>query len=123
MKQYDLTQVPIDDLIARFAEIAKKRGEAVLDLNSRRANVFYDQMKAIDDELRARGVEARLKLAPLLRDRDRLVRFYAAEKLLGLIPGESRAVMEWNAKYGADSIAADARGFMRALDAGTYQPD
>jgi len=123
MRQYDLTKMQIDDLITRFAELAKERGAAVLDLSSRRANVFYDRMKAIDNELRVRGVEARLKLAPLLRDPDRLVRFYAAEKLLGLISGESRAVMEWNTRYTADSITADARGFLRALDAGTYRPD
>jgi hypothetical protein len=123
MRQQNLSRVPIDDLIVRFAEIAKERGAAVLDLNSRRANVFYDRMKAIDDELRARGRDARLKLAPLLRDPDRFVRFYAAEKLLGLLADASRAVMEWNAKYGFDSLAADARGFLRALDAGTYKPD
>jgi hypothetical protein len=119
----NLTQLPTDTLIDRFSEIAKERGTAVLDLDSRRANIYFDQMLAIDNELRARGREARLRLAPLLRDPDRFIRFYAAEKLLGLVPSESRAVMEWNARYEADSIAANARGFLRALNAGTYKPD
>jgi len=123
MRSLNLTQLSTDTLISRFSDIAKERGAAVLDLNSRRANIFYDQMLAIDNELRARGREVRLRLVPLLRDPDRFVRFYAAEKLLGLVPSESRAVMEWNAKYQADSIAANARGFLRALDAGTYKPD
>jgi hypothetical protein len=123
MKSRNLAHLSTEDLVGRFISTAKERGTAVLDLNSRRANVFYDRMKAIDDELRSRGREARLKLAPLLRDPDRFIRFYAAEKLLGLVPEESRSVMEWNAKYGGDSLAADARGFLWALDAGTYRPD
>jgi hypothetical protein len=123
MRRLNLSHASVDALVDRFARVAKDRGAAVLDLNSRRANVFYDHMKAIDDELRSRGREARLRLVPLLHDPDRLVRFYAAEKLLGLVPKEARAVMEWNTKYYRDSITADARGFLRALDDGTYRPD
>ena len=123
MKKIDMTKLPETELATQFAAAAKERGKAVLDLNVRYANTLFDQMRSIDQELRARGQEARLALAPLLDDPDRFVRFYAAVYLIGLLPNRSRAVMEWNAKYGFDSLAADARGTLRELDAGTYKPD
>jgi hypothetical protein len=110
-------------LVARFARLAKARGEATLDLDNRVANRLFDQMKAIGDELRARGTTARLSITPLLNDEDRFVRYYAAIYLLRLVPDKARAILEWNAKYGADSIAADARMGLRMLDEGTYRPD
>jgi hypothetical protein len=39
------------------------------------------------------------------------------------LPGRARAVIEWNAKYGFDSIAGDAHGLLRAFDSGKYKPD
>lgn len=110
-------------LVERFVTTAKARGEAVTDLDTRRANVCFDQMKAIDREMRARGTEAQKALIPLLHDRNRFVQYYASIYLLGLVPDEARAVLEWNAKYGVGLIAADARGFLRELDEGTYKPD
>jgi len=80
-------------------------------------------MEAIDSVLRRRGVESRIKLVVLLDDKNRFVRYYAAEYLLGLVPDRARAVIEWNAKYGFDAIAGDARGLLRALDTGQYKPD
>ena len=111
------------ELISKFVTIAQGRGAAVTNLDSERANRLIGQMRAIDRELRRRGRSARLELAPLLHHRDRFVRYYAALYLLGLLSNESRAVLEWNAKYGADSLAADARMYLRSLDDGSYQPD
>jgi hypothetical protein len=112
----------IPSLISQFVIAAKARGQAVTEIDSRRANVWFDYMKAVDQELRARGKSARVQLEPLLDDPDRFVRYYAAIYLLGLMPDRARAVLEWNAKYGADTLAADARGFLNALDDGSYQP-
>jgi hypothetical protein len=67
MNRISLMQLSPDELVDRFAAAATRRGEAVLDLNSQQANVFFDRLLAIDGELRSRGREARLKLAPLLR--------------------------------------------------------
>jgi len=112
-----------DALIRKFATIAAERGAATADLDIGRANILFDRMKAIDAELRRRGPLARLAMAPLLNDADRFIRYYAALYLLGLLPDQSRAIMEWNAKYGADSLAADARMYLRSLDDGSYRPD
>jgi hypothetical protein len=110
-------------LVARFALLAKARGEATLDLDNRLANRLFDQMKAIGDELRARGTTARLSMTPLLDDEDRFVRYYAAIYFLRLVPDKARALLEWNARYWAGSIAADARMGLQMLDEGTYRAD
>jgi uncharacterized protein DUF2019 len=117
-----LSQMSDLELISQFVSAAKARGQAVAELNSRRANVWFDRMKAVDQELRARGSSARAQLGQLLNDSDRFVRYYAAIYLLGLMPDQARTVLEWNAKYGADTLAADARGFLTALDDGSYKP-
>src|SRR5260370_42599017 len=98
-------------------------GAAVLDSETREANRMYHYLRAIDSELRLRGRDTRLKLTPLLKDKDRFVRYYAAQKLLGIIPDRTRAILEWNHKYWFDAIAGDAGMLLVALDSGEYEPD
>jgi hypothetical protein len=123
MKSHGLSRMTDAELVSQFSTIAKERGEATMMLDTRRANACFDRMKAVDLELRARGVETRKALIPLLNDRDRYVRYYAAMYLLGLVPDQARAILEWNTKYEVGILAADARGMLRALDEGTYKPD
>jgi hypothetical protein len=122
-KQFDLNGVRQDELINRFIAAAKQMGEAVLDSEVRKANRIYRYMRAIDLELRSRGTSARLQLEPLLEHEDRFVRYYAAKKLLALIPGRARAILEWNHKYGFDALAGDAGMTLHHLDTGFYKPD
>lgn len=110
-------------LIERFIVAAKKRGAAVLDSDAREANRMYHYMRAIDLELRSRGKDARLKLEPLLSHKDRFVQYYAAQKLLGLIPDRTRTILEWNYKNGFDALAGDAGMMLHHLDTGFYKPD
>ena len=112
-----------DDLVNRFAESAKERGSAVLDSETRRANRMFDRMWAIDSVLRTRGREARIKLVPLLDDKDRFVRYYAALYLLAIVADRARAVIEWNYKNRFDALAGDAGMTLHNLDTGVFKPD
>lgn len=123
MKRINLSEIDDDVLIDKFVVAAKNLGLAVLDSETRRANRMYHYLRAIDLELRSRGTQARMKLTPLLNDDDRFVRYYAAQKLLGLVPDRSRSVIEWNYKYRFDAIAGDAGMLLAALDSGEYKPD
>jgi hypothetical protein len=123
MKSIGLNQMSDTELVSEFVAAAKARGLAVTELDSRCANVWFDRMKAVDQELRARGTAARMALGPLLDVPDRFVRYYAAIYLLALMPDEARTVLEWNAAYGADTLGADARGFLQAIDDGSYKPN
>jgi hypothetical protein len=84
--------------------------------------MFY-YMRQIDTELRSRGLESRKKLVSLLQNKDRFVRYYAAQHTLALAPQHAREAIEWNAKYWFDAIAGDARGFLRSYDNGEFTPD
>jgi hypothetical protein len=114
---------PTEQLVARFIEVAQKMGAAVLDSETQRFNRLFPQMEAIDQELRARGREARMALSPLLENGDRFVRYYAAKYMIGLLPGRARSVIEEVAKYKYDALCGDAAMCLYALDKGISKPD
>src|SRR5579864_4178594 len=108
-----------EELVERFRTIAAELGEAVTIWMP--AVGLADRLFAIKAALRERGKPTRLKLAPSLKDADRFVRYYAAKELFGLLPERCRAIIEENTRE-FDAIAGDARGFLRAIDEGTYKP-
>ncbi len=108
------------ELIKDYASHAQRLGDAVV--NWLPANRMARKLLEIERILRARGQQSRLKLAPLLEHNNRFVRYYVAKELIGLIPMQSRNILEENAKE-FDAIAGDARGFLRSLDTGRYEPD
>jgi len=112
-----------NELIRRFSIAAREMGAAVLDSGTSAANKKFQIMWDVDLILRSRGKAARLKLLPLLEEKDRFVRYYAAKKLLGLVPTRARAEIAWNAEHWFDALAGDAKGLLRAFDSGQYKPD
>jgi hypothetical protein len=109
-----------EELVDQFATIARHLGEIVVNwlpgdaLETRR--LFETR-----NVLRHRGQQSRLKLAVLLQNNDRFVRYYTARELFGLLPQPCRSIIEENTKE-FDAIAGDARGFLRAIDEGTFKP-
>jgi len=122
-KRINLSTISEEDLVDRFIISAQNMGMAVLDSEVREANRMYHHLRAIDLELRSRGKDERLKLEPLLNHKNRFVKYYAAQKLLGLLPDRARAILEWNHKYGFDALAGDAGMMLHHLDTGFYKPD
>ena len=123
MKKLDFDRMSDEELLNHFIQAAQKMGAAVLDSEVRQANRMYDVLRDIDMVLRLRGEQTRLKLMPLLKHNNRFVRYYAAKKLLGLVPDRARAVIEWNYKYRFDALAGDAGMTLHNLDTGFYKPD
>lgn len=107
-----------EQLIDQYALLAKRVGEAIV--NWMPGARLKQQLYALEDEIKARG--ARIKLAKLLSDDNRFVRYYAAQELYGLLPDQCRPIIEANTRE-FDAIAGDARGFLRAIDEGTYKPE
>ena len=58
MKRTQIARSTDGELVSRFAMVAKDRGAAVRDLDTGRAIALFDQMRAIDRELRTRGRDA-----------------------------------------------------------------
>ena len=123
MKPLRTQELTTDELVQRFVRLAKQMGAAMLDSETRRFNRMFPVMQAVDNELRSRGRDARMTLAPLLENQDRFVRYYAAKKLLGLIPDRARAVIEDIAKIKYDALTFDAGMCLYALDEGIFKPD
>lgn len=123
MKNRKIETLNDSELVDRFAELARQAGAAVLYCQVTRANRAILGMWTIRELLRSRGREAREQLVVLLDDQNRLVRYYAAKALLGLVPERARAEIEWNANNRSDAITGDARGLLRAFDTGEYRPD
>jgi hypothetical protein len=107
------------DLAAEFRSAAQQLGEAVI--NWMPGSAETQRLFEVTQELRSRGRQARMKLAPLLNDKDRFVRYYAARHLLGLLPDRTRKIIEENAS-GRDAIAGDAGMLLSGLDSGQYKP-
>lgn len=123
MKNANLSELDTDTLVARFVAATKAMGLAVLDHETQTANRVFQTMWDIDQILRARGRDARLRLLPLLADKDRFVRYYTAKKLLGVVPDRARAVIEGVAEPKYDALSLDAGMCLYALDEGIFRPD
>jgi hypothetical protein len=109
-----------EELVNKFRKIAVKLGEIVVNWLPDGPQVTRN-LFAIRNVLRNRGQGSREKLAPLLRDSNRFVRYYASKELIGLFPEQCRPIIEENTRE-FDAIAGDARGFLRSIDEGTYKP-
>jgi hypothetical protein len=107
-----------DQPIEQYATLAKQVGEAIV--NWMPGAGLKRRLYALESEIKARG--ARLKLTKLLSDDNRFVRYYTAQELYGLLPDQCRPIIEANTRE-FDAIAGDARGFLRAIDEGTYKPE
>jgi Domain of unknown function (DUF2019) len=80
-------------------------------------------MRSIDQTLRFRGHDFRLALLPLLEDKDRFVRYFAAKYMLGLASDRARRVIEQIARFKYDALCLEAGMCLYALDKGIFKPD
>ena len=113
-----------EQLIEDFRLTADQLGEAVVYWLP--ASRIADRLFLIKAALRERGRATRLQLANLLEDESRFVRYYTAKELYGLLPDQCRPIIEANTDKIdgiVDAIVGDARGFMRAIDEGSYKPE
>jgi Domain of unknown function (DUF2019) len=123
MRSMQLQELTDNQLVQQFAGLAHDMGVAVLDSETPRFNRLFPRMEAIDRALRSRGRETRMALFPLLEDKDRFVRYYAAKYLLGLVPDRARRVIEDIAKFKFDALSGDAGMCLYALDEGIFKPN
>ncbi len=123
MTQQPLEVLSTSDLVDRFAEICVAQDRARLHENVPTMTKLVWQMKAIDDELRKRGREARLALCKLYDHPNMQVRLQAARLTLAVAPAAARQVVDAIARSGRMPQAAEARGTLRNLDNGVFKPN
>ena len=83
---------------------------------------LFSKLKSVDQEIRARGIEARRKMLPLLNHRNPQVRINAAKALLAIAPQEARSALELLAFRGPSIQRLDARMCIRHLEEGVFKP-
>jgi hypothetical protein len=122
MTQNELETFSNEELVEKFAEMSVAQDRAMLYEKQATVNELYWEMKAVDDELRKRGREARLALLRLYEHPVRNVRLNVAKCTLAVAPVAARRVIEEIARSGVMPEAADARGCLRNLDNGVFKP-
>jgi hypothetical protein len=122
MNQPALEVMTSDELFERFVSIALAQDDALLHEKYGKYNHLYDQMTALERELRRRGSDARRVLLRAFEHPNAQVRLKAAIATLAVAPEQARQVLQTISDRNEYPQAADARGMMRALDEGTFLP-
>lgn len=123
MKPVKLQELTINELVGRFVDLGIAQDKAELYGEISKYNRLFKEMTAVDEELRARGREARLALLALYDHPNMQVRVKAAIKTLGVAPEAARKVLEAIRASKWQPQAMDAGMTLRGLDSGQYKPD
>ena len=116
----DRARQTTEELVEEFIRIGVAQFEALAGLDVRRANRLYDKKTAVLAELKGRPGDGRHALVPLLRHENLQVRLNAIGATLTIAPAAGREALERIKATGWMPQAADAAGWLRALDDGTF---
>ena len=122
MTTLNLQTATNEDLIATYIAISQQEDEAMLRNDIARGTRLVYRRKEVDDALRARGIEARRMLLPLLRHPHAQVRLNASKHLLAVAPTEARTTLEDLAAHGPGQQRGSAGRCLLLLDEGTFKP-
>ena len=123
MKKIDPKSMTIEQIIETYTSLCEQEDDALLaDERSRYKRLFF-RVVALNDELKARGRDARLALKPLLQHRNPQVRLNAAQDLLAVIPQEARSILQDLRDSRAGPQCLDAGMTLWNLDRGVFTPD
>jgi hypothetical protein len=118
-----LEEFTLAELVDRFAEIGVAQDRALLYNEISKFNALFNQMRAVDGELRTRGPVARQALVRLFNHPNIQVRLQAAKWSLAIAPQAGRQVIEEINKSQWFPQALEAGMTLRNLDDGIFIPD
>ena len=114
-----------DEVVERYTQLSLKQFDALYEEEeggARDYNRLYWAIHAIADVLRARGIEARRTLIPLLTHENAQVSLNAANELLAVAPREAYATMARLAESAPGPQRLRARMDLRFLAQGICPP-
>lgn len=109
MKRAKLQEMTVDQLVERFTAIGIEQDQADLRRQYARFNRLFDEMVAIEDELKARDGDRRRELLSLYNHPNAQVRLNAVKATLAVAPELARRALQ---------TIADSREYPQAGDAG-----
>jgi hypothetical protein len=109
MKRAKLQDMTVKQLVERFTTIGIEQDQALLRRQYAKFNGLFEQMVAIEDELRARDGDQRRELLSLYKHPNAQVRLNAIKATLAVAPDIARRALQ---------ALADSREYPQAGDAG-----
>lgn len=123
MRKNNLQGISEAELVARFAAIGVEHDNALLNDEIRKFNRLFDQMVAIEAELRRRPGDQRRMLLSLFDHPNMQVRLNAAKATLAVAPEAARQMLQVIADSQWYPQAGDAGMCLVNLDRGIFAPD
>lgn len=122
MKQIELAEMAVHQLVERFAAICLDQDHALLYSEITQFNRLYLQMAAVRDELKHRPGDQRRALLALYDHQNAQVRLQAARASLAVAPDAARRLIETVANSRKYPQAGDAGMTLDNLDRGIFKP-
>jgi hypothetical protein len=122
MKNTKPKDMTVDQLVARFTEIAIEQDRALLHSEISKYNKLYDQLTAVRTHLKDRSGDQRRELLKLFDPPNWQVRLMPAHATLAIAPGAARRMLETIAASRHFPQAGDAGMSLSSLDRGIYKP-
>jgi hypothetical protein len=122
MKQQNLKDMSVDQLVEHFTSITLEQDKALRTSNHTKYNRLFDEMEAVKHELRARHGDQRRALLRLYDHPNAQVRLKAVKATLAVAPDLARRMLETIAGSREYPQAGDAGMTIDALDRGIFKP-
>ncbi|MBN8467571.1 DUF2019 domain-containing protein [Corallococcus exiguus] len=122
MKADAWKKLSTEELVEKYREASAKHGRLLDALKTRAANKEYDQVIAIEAELKGRGEKAQGGILTLLGAPEPGTRFWAAMSALGFSSAEAERVLAELARPPLSQIGLSAAMLLDAWRDGTYTP-
>lgn len=122
MKRAKLENMSDQELVDRFAEICIAQDRALLYSEIAKFKPLYNQMRAVEEELKNRPGDRRRALLGLYDHQSAQVRLQAAKATFAVAPGAARNLIETIANSRKRPQSGDAGMTISNLDRGIYKP-
>jgi hypothetical protein len=122
VKDTDLDNLTIAQLVERFAALGIEEDKAVFDDDNAKYNRLYLQMNAVKQELKRRPGDQRRALLTLFDHPNLWVRLMAAKTTLAVAPEAARKMLQAIEAWGRQPYAGDAGMCLVSLDRGIFVP-
>jgi hypothetical protein len=122
MKSFNLQEMSVDQLIARFTVIGVDQDQALLRNEYAKYNRLFDEMVTIERELKQRPRDLRRELLRLYDHPNAQVRLNAVHATLAVAPELARQKLQDIAGSREYPQAGDAGMTLIRLERGQYKP-
>lgn len=122
MKNTNLDNLTIAQLVERFAALGVEEDKAVFDDDNAKYTRLYWQMDAVKLELKRRPGDQRRALLSLFDHPNLWVRLMAAKATLAVAPEAAREMLRVIESWGRQPYAGDAGMCLVNLDRGIFVP-